>query len=243
MKTVLITGCSKGIGLSITQKFLSEGFTVIGTFRTKNKDLTELETQYGQNLKLYSLDLSNLSAIEQFNQDVIQKLQPTILVNNAALSQHKPFLDISISEWQTMFNTNFFSVVKLTQNIIPIMKQKKFGRIITISSVGGQWGGVKQVHYAATKASLINLTHSLAKNFSADGITSNCVSPGAIDTDMLKPELPIEPQKLEQFLKSIPVGRLGHADEVSHTVFFLASEQAAYITGQTVNVNGGIFFG
>ena len=120
------------------------------------------------------------------------------------------------------------------------MKKKKFGRIINIASIGGQWGGYNQVHYAAAKAGVINFTKSLAKLYSKFGITSNTVSPGLVMTKMSEKEINSKSGKKK--IASIPVGRLGTADEISHVVKFLCSEESSYVTGQTINVNGGMYF-
>ncbi len=163
-----------------------------------------------------------------------------ILVNNAGIAQEKDLLTITEQDWQTMLNTNLGGAFRFTQEILPSMIEKKWGRIINISSIGGQWGG-NQVHYAAAKAALINFTMSLAKLYSKDGITANAIAPGLIETDMIQNEMQT-PEGKEK-CKNIPVGRIGTPEEVATAVLFLASKEAGYITGQTININGGMYFG
>jgi acetoacetyl-CoA reductase/3-oxoacyl-[acyl-carrier protein] reductase len=166
---------------------------------------------------------------------------PEILVNNAAIADEKPFETITDRDWDLMLQTNLRGPFMLVQECLPGMIERRFGRIVNIVSIGGQWGGMRQVHYAAAKAGLINFTQSMAKLYSKDGLTSNAVSPGLVATDMTEAELNSEAGK--QKAAQIPIGRIARPEEVAATVAFLVSEQAGYITGQTINVNGGMYFG
>ena len=164
-----------------------------------------------------------------------------ILINNAAIAQEKPFETITDEDWDNMMAINLRGPFILCQEVIPDMIEQGWGRIINICSVGGQLGGINQVHYAAAKAGLINLTKSLARIYSKNGITSNAVSPGLVDTDMAAQELTTPAGK--EKVRNIPIGRIATAEEIANVVVFLASEKASYITGQTINVNGGMYFG
>jgi acetoacetyl-CoA reductase/3-oxoacyl-[acyl-carrier protein] reductase len=166
---------------------------------------------------------------------------PDILINNAAIADEKPFETITDHDWDVMLGTNLKGPFMLVQDCLPGMLKRGFGRIVNIVSIGGQWGGMRQVHYAAAKAGLINFTQSMAKLYSKDGITSNAVSPGLVATDMTDNELNSEAGK--QKAAQIPAGRIGKASEVAAAVSFLVSDGAAYVTGQTINVNGGMYFG
>jgi len=167
--------------------------------------------------------------------------KPSILVNNAAIAQEKPFLDITDDDWDSVLSCNLKGAFAACQEVLPGMLSDGFGRIINITSIGGQWGGFNQVHYAASKAGLISLTMSLAKIYSHKGVTCNAVAPGLVKTEMTANELGSE--KGKEKVRNIPMGRIGTVQEVAAVVAFLATEAAGYVTGQTVNANGGMYFG
>jgi NAD(P)-dependent dehydrogenase (short-subunit alcohol dehydrogenase family) len=165
-----------------------------------------------------------------------------VLVNNAGILQQKPFKTITDEDWDTMLATNLKSVFACSQEVMPVMVRQGGGSIINISSSGGQLGGMLAVHYAVSKAGVISLTRSLARVGAPDGIRANCVAPGLIESEMTSEEIasPGGRQKIEQ---QILVRRPGRAEEVAAAVAFLASDKAAYITGHTLNVNGGLYMG
>lgn len=239
-KLVFVTGGSGGIGENICKLLTESGFdVVVGYYKNKT---SALSLSKKLNTLSVQVDISKRSSIIK----AIQKTQIhfghsiDILINNAAISQEKPFENITDDDWDEMLVTNLKGVFSFSQEVLPKMKKKKFGRIINIASIGGQWGGYNQVHYAAAKAGVINFTKSLAKLYSKFGITSNTVSPGLVMTKMSKKEINSKSGKKK--IASIPVGRLGTADEISHVVKFLCSEESSYVTGQTINVNGGMYF-
>ena len=162
----------------------------------------------------------------------------SILVNNAALAQEKPFETITDADWDRMLTVNLRGAFIAAQECLPAMLAQKWGRIINITSIGGQWGGMRQVHYAAAKAGLINFTHSLAKLYSGAGVTANAVSPGLVATDMIKKELASKAGKRKA--AQIPAGRIAEPEEIAAGVVYLVSDAAAYVTGQTLNINGGM---
>ena len=164
-----------------------------------------------------------------------------VLVNNAAIAQEKPFLDLTDADWDRMLAVNLRGPFTCAQEVLPGMIKQGWGRIINISSVGGQWGGMNQVHYACAKAGLNNLTRSLAKLYSAQGITTNTVAAGLVATGMIANEL--ETAAGKEKVRNIPIGRIGTTDEIARVTAFLASDDASYITGQTLNANGGMYFG
>lgn len=244
-KVALVTGGNRGIGKSIVEELLNNGVFVIFTYNNHvneaNYFLKE-KINYQNYLDSYRINLQNIKAIDIMVEKILKKYNKIdILINNAAISQEKPFEEISINDLNNMFDINFKSAFYLTQNIVPLMKKNQWGRIINIVSIGGQWGGFNQVHYAASKAALINFTQSIAKIYSAYGITSNAVSPGLVETDMSAKELQTNAGK--EKLNNIPIGRIAKPVEVAKVVAFLASEDSSYITGQTINVNGGMYFG
>jgi len=233
-KVVFVTGASKGIGGAIADKLGRMGYMVAYGY---------CSTPIEKDVFSVFVDISDRSSIKEalikteqyFNQKV------SILVNNGALAQEKPFLAITDEDWDRMLSINLRGAFALTQEVLPYMIDQKWGRIINISSIGGQWGGFNQVHYAASKAALINLTQSIAKIYSENGITSNAIAPGLVSTDMSQNEL--NTADGQEKVRNIPAKRLGKKEDVASVVLFLASEEAAYITGQTININGGMYFG
>jgi len=243
-KVALITGGDRGIGKSIVQQFSDQGARVAYTYYERKKSALNFERELirdGKDVMAIQLDLSNRKSI----QTVINKVQTkwdsiSILVNNAAIAQEKPFESINDSDWDTMLKINLRGPFICCQEVLPGMIDRRWGRIINIVSLGGQWGGFNQVHYAVAKAGLINLTRSIAKIYSRNGITCNAVSPGLAATDMARNELNTEAGR--EKVKNIPIGRVAMPEEVASIVLFLASCNASYITGQTINVNGGMYF-
>lgn len=236
-KTAFITGGTQGIGKAIVEKLISEDYKVIIGFmsqKAKANDIVKnINSMNGDAIAVHC-DISSRSSI----QGVLAKIKHIdILINNAGISQSKDFLDISDEDWNQMININLRGAFIFSQEVIPSMLERKWGRIINITSIGGQWGGINQVHYASSKAGLTGLTMSLARLYSGKGITSNSVSPGIIETDMTAWIKDKDKQILTQ---DIPVGRFGLVEEVAEVVSFLASESSGYITGQTINVNGGM---
>jgi len=241
-RVVFVTGASRGIGKGIAERFLQQGYRVAIGYREKRDAAESLVEQYPNGLAV-QVDIADRSLIKRAVEITSRHFGRSIeiLVNNGAIAQEKPFLTITDADWDYMHSVNLRGPFAFTQEVLPEMIDARWGRIINISSIGGQWGGFNQVHYASAKAGLINFTKSMAKNFSKDGVTINALSPGLIATDMSANELQTE-SGMEK-VKGIPVGRLGTVNEVAETVLFLASEGASYITGQTINVNGGMYFG
>lgn len=233
-QTVLVTGASRGIGKSIADVFVSNGYNVAYGYNTRKSNNDNF------NIKV---DISSRESIKNAIHEIEQKFDSSIdiLINNAAIAQEKDFLTITDDDWQTMLDVNLQGAFRTTQEVLPEMIEQKWGRIINITSIGGQWGGFNQVHYAASKAGLINFTQSIAKIYSKYNITSNAIAPGLVATQMSENELNTKPG--QEKIKNIPMGRLGTTDEVAQIALFLASQDASYITGQTVNANGGMYFG
>lgn len=239
-KTVFVTGGSRGIGRAIADWFIKRDYNVVigfyKNFEYKKSPLRE------KNVFSAMVDIKNRkSIIDAINiSENYFKTTIDVLINNAAISQEKDFTKISDKDWDIMLATNLRGVFSFTQEVIPKMIKKRWGRIINISSVGGQWGGFNQVHYAASKAGVINFTKSIAKIYSEYGITCNCVSPGLIRTDMSNREIDSD-QGIEK-ISTTPIKRIGEADEVASAVGFLSKHSSSYVTGQTINVNGGMYF-
>ena len=244
-KVALVTGGSRGIGRGLVQGLVNEGYSVALTYRSRS-DLAESMIEQ---FKSHGYDALSIQMAVEDRSSVVKAFEMVrhhwgevdILVNNAAVAQEKPFDTITDQDWDHMMAVNLRGPFICAQECLPHMIAQGWGRIINITSIGGQWGGFNQVHYAASKAGLINLTRSLAKLYSERGITTNAVAIGLVETDMSATELSTEAGR--QKALAIPRGRLGTVQDVANTVVFLASDQADYITGQTINLNGGMYFG
>ena len=243
-RIAFITGASRGIGAGIAKRLSSDGFfVVVGYHKNKNSALKIIEKINKTNVNSIALkiDVSSYLSIKAAFKKIQTIGKLNILVNNAAISQEKPFLKITESDWDQMINANLRGVFYCIQLALPLMIKNRYGRIINIASIGGQWGGVNQIHYATSKAGLIGLTRSIAKTFSNKGINCNAVSPGLVATDMSANELKTKQGRLK--VKNIPIGRIGTLNDIAGVVSFLASSDSDYITGQTINPNGGMYFG
>ncbi len=242
MKVALVTGGTRGIGKAITLELAYKKYNVIFTYNKnlqKAKEIKKILSSQGLIVKYFKLNQAKRTNIKNLISKILKNFNNIdILINNAAISQEKPFEDISDNDWENMMKVNLQGPFMLIQEVLPIMKRNRWGRIINIVSIGGQWGGFNQVHYAASKAALINLTHSIAKLYSKYNITSNAVSPGLVFTDMTKREIASTQGK--EKIKNIPLKRVANPEEVAKVVAFLVSDDASYITGQTINVNGGM---
>ena len=245
-RIALVTGASRGIGKGIATALSKAGFGVAVGYRER-EDLAsglcrELRSAGGAQTLAVPLDQGDPASVEQAFCRVEESLGPVdTLVNNAGVAQEKPFLELTDDDWSRMLDVNLVGVVRCVRRALPAMLEAGFGRIVNISSIGGQWGGRNQLHYAAAKAGLINLTRSLSNLYAGQGVLTNAISPGLVATDMSAVEL--ESEAGRQKVAGIPRGRLGSTEEVGATVVFLASVGADYLTGQTLNLNGGMYTG
>jgi acetoacetyl-CoA reductase/3-oxoacyl-[acyl-carrier protein] reductase len=241
-RIIFVTGASRGIGRGIAELFLTHGYRVAIGYRS-NREVAEYLAKKYTNALAVQVDVADRSSIKRAIEVTRSHFGHGIevLVNNGAIAQEKPFLTITDDDWDHMHAVNLRGPFAFTQEVLPDMVDSGWGRIINITSIGGQWGGFNQVHYASSKAGLINFTKSMAKIFSVNGITINAVAPGLVATDMSANELQTEAGR--EKVKNIPAKRLGTVAEVAETVLFLSTKGASYITGQTINVNGGMYFG
>jgi 3-oxoacyl-[acyl-carrier protein] reductase len=240
-KVALVTGASRGIGQAIALELGRQGAVVVGTATTASgaERISETLKANGVEGKGLVLDVGNDESVASVLEHIQQDLgQPLILVNNAGITRDNLMLRMKDDEWFDVINTNLNSLYRLSKAVLRGMTKARYGRIINIGSVVGAMGNAGQVNYAAAKAGLEGFGRALAREVGSRAITVNAVAPGFIDTDMTR-ELP-EAQR-EALLTQIPLGRLGQAQEIANVVAFLASDGAAYVTGATIPVNGGMY--
>lgn len=237
-KIALVTGASRGIGRAIAERLAEDGFYVLGT-ATSDKGAESISAYLNANGKGLKLDVAHSESVTEVMKALNDEFgAPAVLVNNAGITRDNLLMRMKDEEWDDIINTNLTSVYRMSKAVLRGMMKAKTGRIINISSVVGATGNAGQANYAAAKAGMVGFTKSLAKEVGSRNITVNTVAPGFIDTDMTR-ELGDDIKNA--LLSGIPLARLGEAKEIAHTVSFLASEGAAYITGETIHVNGGMF--
>jgi len=235
----LVTGASRGIGKAIAEQLAAQGATVIGTATSDSgaDSITAYLSQYGgKGLCLNVTDTNSIAAVMKTINDEFGAV--SILVNNAGITKDNLLMVMKEEQWNDIIDTNLTSVYRLSKAVIRSMMKAKKGRIINIASVVGLTGNPGQTNYSATKAGMLGFTKSLAREIGSRNITVNCVAPGFIDTDMTR-ELPEEQRAA--LIRQIPLNRLGDPADIAAAVGFLASPAAAYITGETINVNGGMY--
>ena len=232
-KNIFISGASRGIGKSMAEHFAKSNFNVVGTSRNNFKFDNELE-----NLFPIKLDVTSRNDVKDcFDELKSKNLLPDILINNAGITADQLFLRMSDDDWDNVINTNLTGTFNLTKIFLKNMIKNKFGRIINISSISGLMGNPGQVNYSSSKAALNGFTKSLAKEVGSRNITVNCVAPGFIDTDMTSY---IGDNERNEILKQIPLNKFGLPEDISKLVMFLMSDEASYITGQTISIDGGL---
>ena len=237
-KVVLVTGASRGIGKSIAETLVSLGATVAGT-ATSEGGAAKISDYLGENGKGYALNVTEAESIEATLAAIKADLGDIdVLVNNAGITRDNLLMSMKDSEWDDIIDTNLSSIFRLSKAVLRPMMKKKNGRIINVGSVVGTMGNAGQANYAAAKAGVIGFSKSMAREVASRGITVNVVAPGFIQTDMTD-ELTDE-QKAAT-LANVPSNRLGQPNEIAAAVAYLASDAAAYVTGETLHVNGGMY--
>lgn len=242
-KVALVTGASRGIGKAIAEQLGAAGCTVIGTATTDSgaAKISEYLSAAGITGEGMSLNVTDNESVDAVLKAIADKYAaPTILVNNAGITKDNILMRMKQEEWDDVIDTNLNAIYRLSKACVRGMTKARWGRIINISSVVGSMGNVGQSNYAATKAGIEGFSRALAKELGSRNITVNSVAPGFIDTDMTK-ELADDHKQL--MLSQIPLARLGEPDEIAAVVAFLASDAAAYVTGDTIHVNGGMYMG
>ena len=235
-KIVLVTGASRGIGLEAAKHFSKEGYKVIGSSRG---DFNLGELIGDESAISVKLDLMSKESIQNLFADLkSEDLLPSVLVNNAGITKDQLFLRMKDEDWDDVIETNLNGLFRVTKAFIKPMVKNKFGRVINISSVAGLMGNSGQVNYSSSKSAMVGFSRSLAKELGSRNITSNVVAPGFIETDMTT--FLNDDEKVE-VSKNIPMRRFGSVQDVAKCIVFLASDEANYITGQTISVDGGLF--
>ena len=235
-KIVLVTGASRGIGLEAAKHFSKEGYKVIGSSRG---DFNLGELIGDESAISVQLDLMSKESIKNLFTDLkSEDLLPSVLVNNAGITKDQLFLRMKDEDWDDVIETNLNGLFRVTKAFIKPMVKNKFGRVINISSVAGLIGNSGQVNYSSSKSAMVGFSRSLAKELGSRNITSNVVAPGFIETDMTTF---LDDDEKVEVSKNIPMKRFGTVQDVAKCIVFLASDEANYITGQTISVDGGLF--
>ena len=240
-KLALVTGASRGIGAAILDALAKAGATVIGTATSEEgaEAISSRLADGGHQGRGAVVDVGDASSIDALMASMKEQGEvPDILVNNAGITRDQILMRMSDEDWDAVINTNLKSVFRLSKACMRGMMKARSGRIINIASVIGLMGNPGQANYAAAKAGIIAFTKSLAREVGSRGITANVVAPGFIDTDMTRS---LEESQRESLLSSVPLNRLGKVSDIADAVVFLASDSAAYITGETLHVNGGMY--
>lgn len=240
-KVALITGASRGIGRAIALRLAKDGYTVALNYHQNEKAAlraAEVLTAFGKEGMLCRADVTREHAVHEMVREVERRLGPIdLLVNNAGIAEQVLFTDLTAAQWKKMMDVHVNGAFYTSQAVLPSMIRRKSGCIVNIASMWGQTGASCEVHYSTAKAALIGMTKALAKEVGPSGIRVNCVSPGAIETDMMA-EFSAEDKAA--IAEETPLGRLGKPEEIAAAVAFLASEDAAFITGQVLAPNGGM---
>jgi acetoacetyl-CoA reductase len=237
-RVALVTGGSRGIGAAISVALKDAGYTVAANYAGNDEAAKKFTDETG--IKTYKWSVADYDACVAGIAQVESDLGPVeVLVNNAGITRDAPFHKMTAQQWKEVIDTNLSGVFNMTHPVWPGMRDRKFGRVITISSVNGQKGQFAQANYSAAKAGDIGFTRALAQEGARNNITVNVVAPGYIATEMVM----AVPEKVrESIIAQIPVGRLGEAAEIARCVVFLASDDAGFVTGSTISANGGQFF-
>ena len=238
-KVILVTGANRGIGLNIIQRLNNDGYTVIGASRTDdgaNIISQEINSNGGKGLKM---DVTNQESINSAIKNIQDEYGALYgLVNNAGITNDNLLMRMTEEQWLSVIETNLTSIYRVTKSIVKDMMKAREGRIVNIGSIVGMMGNAGQSNYSASKSGLLGFTKSLARELSSRNINVNSISPGFIDTDMTKA---LSNEQIDNLSKNIPLGRIAESSEVSSVVSFLLSDDSSYITGENINVNGGLY--
>ncbi|NBC19965.1 MAG: acetoacetyl-CoA reductase [Alphaproteobacteria bacterium] len=233
-RTALVTGGTRGIGRAISQRLKEEGFEVAANFGGNEEKARQFTEETG--IRSYKFNVGDFEAVGEGLKQIESEIGPVdVVVNNAGITRDAPFHKMGPEQWQEVIDVDLSSAFNVTRQVWEGMRERGFGRVVNISSINGQKGQFGQVNYSAAKAGLIGFTKALAQEGAKKGITVNCVAPGYVDTDMVAA---VPENVLEGIISSIPVGRLGKAEEIADAVAWLSGERCGFVTGATIPVNG-----
>lgn len=234
--TVLITGASRGIGAAAARLFAQKGWQVAANYCQSEREARALAASHPGILAVQA-DVADRGQVDRMTKEVLHQFgHIDVLINNAGIAQQKLFTDVTETEWERLFSVNVTGVFHCCQAVLPGMIRRQQGKILNLSSIWGMTGASCEVAYSAAKAAVIGLSKALAKEVGPSGITVNCVAPGVIDTQM---NAALDDETRAGLREETPLGVLGKPEDVANLLFFLASEQAAFITGQVISPNGG----
>ena len=237
VKKIFITGASGGIGSAICNKFLKKNFSLVLTSSSDNK-IENLKNIYGNNHFYYKVDLSDSSDLKNCLNEIVKDHKDiSVIVNNAGITQDNLILRMKYEQWDKVIQTNLNSNFQVIRTLLPNMLSKRYGKIIGISSIVGSTGNPGQANYVASKSGLVGLYKSIASEVARRNINVNIISPGFISTSMTDK---LNEEQKKSYLSNIPMSRFGKPEDIANMVFFLASDDASYITGQNFHVNGGM---
>ena len=240
-QTVIVTGGTRGIGRGISEAFLKKGANVIATYAGNDEaamKMKEANSEYGEKIVVKKCDVRDEAAVVEFFK-FVEETYPTVevLVNNSGIRKDQLTAMMSLSDWNDVISTNLTGTFLMSKHAVLQFMKNRYGRIVNMSSVGGSLGLPGQANYAASKAGQIAISKSLSKEVAKRGITVNNVCPGFIDTELLA-DLP--PEQIKEYMKEVPMKRFGKVEEVASAVLFLASREASYITGASLEITGGL---
>ena len=234
-RLALVTGGTRGIGAAISQTLKNAGYKVVANYAGNDDAAQAFRKETG--IPVYKFDVGDFDACERAVKTIVEENGPVeILVNNAGITRDATLHKMSHQQWDDVIRTNLTSCFNMCRLVIESMRDRGFGRIVNIGSINGQAGQYGQVNYAAAKSGIHGFTKALAQEGAGKGITVNALAPGYIDTDMVRS---VPPAVLEKIVAKVPVGRLGQADEIARGVLFLVGDQAGFVTGATLSINGG----
>jgi len=234
-RTAIVTGGTRGIGATVSTSLKSAGYKVAAGYGANDNVAAKFHEETG--IPVYKFDVSDPEACRRGVAEIEREIGPCdVLVNNAGITRDGTLHKMSFEDWDLVIRTNLGSCYNMCRAVIEGMRARKFGRIVNVGSINGQAGQYGQVNYAAAKSGIHGFTKALAQEGAAHGITVNAVAPGYVDTEMVRA---VPPNVLEKIIARIPVGRLGKADDIARGVLFLIADDAGFITGSTLSINGG----
>ncbi len=237
-KVVLITGGSRGIGEAIVRRMVAEGAKVFATYNSNPQRAESIEKELGDSVRFLKADVANEQSVKELVEQVLQEAgRVDVLINNAGITRDNLLMRMSADDWDAVLNTNLKGAFLCAKAVCRAMMSQRRGKIINIGSIVGLSGNAGQANYSSSKAGLVGLTKSLAKELSSRNILVNCIAPGYVETEMTDK---LTDEQRQAFLNVIPLKRAAKADELAGVVAFFASDEANYITGQVVNVDGGL---